>query len=252
MNTVFIVAPALYIATTTLLGRSYTLAYYQALGIPTSEITLSAVDYALVSPSVTVASVWISATLIVWHWTDKRFTSKELSNSDMFSLGLTLGAVGILSRLIVDSIPITPTSIIYGIVDSCPTVLSMLGGSIISLSMARSTMLTVEGNTLARISRVVRRLILTLGFLAILALFTYLLWAKATDWGTEAAVHTLMNAPTAKVVLEDSQRCPAGCGVRVVLTNDRYIYVLFPTHLEAIAADQVKRIEYRELDDFQE
>ena len=252
MNTALIIAPALYIATTALLGRSYTLAYYQTLGIPTSEITLSAVDYALVSPSVTVASVWISATYIVWQWTDKRFASKELSNSDMFSLGFLLTAVGLISRLIVELISISPTSIIYGIVDSCPTVLSMLGGSIMGLSANRSTMFTAEGNIRARISRVVRRLLATLGFLTILAYFTYLLWANATDWGVEAATHTLMNAPTAKVVLEDSQRCPAGCGVKVVLTNDRYIYLLFPTHLEAIAADQVKRIEYRELDDFQE
>ena len=252
LNTAIIIAPALYIATTTLLGRSYTLAYYRALGIPISEINLSAVDYALVSPNVTVASVWISAAYIIWQWTAKRFTAKELPNSEVFYLGLIFTLVGMTANPLVDFIPITPTSILYGILDSCSIVLSLLGGSIMSQSVVRSTLVTPEGRMRFPLTPVIRRVVVTVALLIVLALFTYILWGKATDWGEEDALHTMMNAPTAKVVLEDSQRCPAGCGVKVILTNDRYIYLMFPTHLEAIAADQVKRIEYRQLDDSQE
>jgi len=59
----------IFVALSTLLGRMYFLTYYEALGIPHSEIRLGAIDYSIVSPDVTVFGIGISLLFVFHLWT---------------------------------------------------------------------------------------------------------------------------------------------------------------------------------------
>ena len=48
---------AIMVGITVFYGRLYLLGHYKALGIPVSEIKLSAIDYAIASPTITVMGV---------------------------------------------------------------------------------------------------------------------------------------------------------------------------------------------------
>ena len=61
---------AIFVAISTLLGRIYSLTFYEVLGIPTSEISLNVTDYAVVSPEVTIFGVGFSLTIAVLLWYD--------------------------------------------------------------------------------------------------------------------------------------------------------------------------------------
>ena len=60
---------AFFVALSALLGRIYFLTYHEVIGIPTTEISLTAIDYTLISPNVTIlgvgTTVFITATLLV-------------------------------------------------------------------------------------------------------------------------------------------------------------------------------------------
>ena len=59
---------AVFVAISTLLGRIYSLTYFETLGIPVSEIRLNVTDYAVVSPEVTIFGVGFSIIMAIFLW----------------------------------------------------------------------------------------------------------------------------------------------------------------------------------------
>ena len=61
---------AVFVAISTLLGRIYSLTYFETLGIPASEIRLSVTEYSVVSPEVTIFGVGFSIVIAIFLWSD--------------------------------------------------------------------------------------------------------------------------------------------------------------------------------------
>ena len=59
---------AIFAAFLTLLGRIYFLSYYEALGIPISDVRINAIEYSIISPDVSVFAVGISVSISIHFW----------------------------------------------------------------------------------------------------------------------------------------------------------------------------------------
>ena len=86
---------AIFVAVSTLLGRIHSLAYYEALGIPVSEIRLSVIDYSVVSPESTTFGVGFSIIMAVYFWYDWQQALKTISPRQRILIGITFSTIGI-------------------------------------------------------------------------------------------------------------------------------------------------------------
>ena len=77
----FVRSLAIFAALSTLLGRIYFMTYYQALGIPTSEVRPNIVEYSLISPSTSIFGIGlaIAFALAIWwmDWWDDALSSPK-------------------------------------------------------------------------------------------------------------------------------------------------------------------------------
>ena len=78
-----------------LLGRIYLLTYYRNLGIPISEIRLSAIDYSVVSANVTVLAVGFAVVSAANLWWTNSVNFTLLSGKWQQFLGLLLILAGV-------------------------------------------------------------------------------------------------------------------------------------------------------------
>ena len=54
---------AAFIGLSVLLGRIYFLSYFEAIGIPPSSVEINLLDYAVISPDVTVLGIWVAVSV---------------------------------------------------------------------------------------------------------------------------------------------------------------------------------------------
>ena len=102
---VAVLAPvfAFCLALLTVLGRIYFLKHFETLGIPASDVHLSAIDYSVISPDVTTMGIGICILLPVLVWGMLLFEPSPKYRQMWIGGGLSLFVVGaILGRVLTD------------------------------------------------------------------------------------------------------------------------------------------------------
>ena len=86
---------AIFVAVSTLLGRIHSLTYYETLGIPTSEIRLSVIDYSVVSPESTTFGVGFSIIMAIYLWSDWSQALKTIPRWANIVIGVAFFIAGV-------------------------------------------------------------------------------------------------------------------------------------------------------------
>ena len=225
---------AIFVAISILLGRVYSLAYYNALGVPVSEMRLTLTEYSVASPEVTIYGIGFSAIVAVYFL----FPWSSALTSATWRIRVVLGATLFLLGL-------SPwIYLINYLADP-----SDLNTKFISLLMLLHTTLTLFGvaiinsGFLAMVPQVetVRALRNAITPLVVALYMGASLWLM-TEWsstmGKVDAALTLMGAPTARIELSASSvsgrqgHGSDGYGAdflsqdfKVVMISDKFVYL---------------------------
>ena len=223
------------------LGRLYSLEYFGELGIPVSEISLSAVDYAIASPTISIIGVTTCLLIAPYPIVSSRISSSELPDVFLYIVGIGLGCIGFIA-------PEAAFAISH----------DLLGGLLLGLTTpafvyAGMTFGAISGRELVEGRRT------TLGrwrdplrILFVVCVVGIIVWSlfRAASFTTSVAqveVRDLVNsAPKATVHLESQDDSIQKVGV--VFISDRFVYLQTANDkgykLIAVPIDSVRRIDY--------
>ncbi len=226
---------AFFVALSTFMGRIYYLTYYENLNIPTSENYLNPLDYALVSPDVTILGIGITLLWVViwlvrvpraktWHWAT-------------ILIGLVMVGAGFFSEfspLGEQSQPMWPG--LLGVREFFRTGLILLGSYIVSSGFVwRDESSSVDDNPAK--TRTLRIFLLVFFFI-LLSMGVLVLTASAVEIAETNARFTLEYAPQVEIefhrsivgtLLDDvSGMCNVeakSCSFELILLGNQSIYV---------------------------
>lgn len=225
---------AVFVAISTLLGRIYSLTYFETLGIPVSEISLNVTDYAVVSPDVTIFGVGFSVITAILLWSGGSEALKAFPRRARVLLGLVccLGAILIPTYAVIylsrqpdlDSVWLTIQMLLA-------FALASFGGSI--LSSAFSSDAPRKNHEIA-LSKAFMPLLIIL----VLGIGVWTASEFSSIMGEVDARITAATAPQASIELASSNEHDAlpygqvecgssslGCLFRVVLISDTFVYL---------------------------
>ena len=234
---------AVFVAISILLGRIYSLAYLKALGIPTTEVRLNAVDYSVISPDVAVLAAGLALLLTGFVW-GQRFAT--LSNNWRWSRirlggGLSVASL-VLSEAVHRLLSGTEHLQIYfgsggiGLLVLLPLAMSLIGGAVLADGFPNkraSAVSTAEDMARRRSIRDAKPLI----YVALGIYILFLAMTQSTRIAQLDANNTLLVAPEATIEFVSDrpghswtefagcQLDSLGCTAHVVLVSDRFIYL---------------------------
>ena len=227
---------AVFVAISTLLGRIYSLTYFETLGIPTSEIRLSVTDYSVVSPEVTIFGVGFSIIMAVFLWSDGPEALAIVPRWARISLGSAccLGAIFIpIYAVIYLSRQPDLDSVWLTIQMLSALALVSFGGAILSSGFASDAPRNNQEIALALRKAVMPLLIiLVVGFgVWTAAEFSSIMGevdARIT-WATASQASIELTSSSEHVALQDgADECDSDsqrCHFRVILIDDRFVYL---------------------------
>lgn len=250
---------AVFVAISTLLGRIYSLTFYETLGIPKSEINLKVLDYSVVSPEVTIFGVGFSLIMAAFLWSDWQQALDRYSRRCRVLVGLLLIILGICLQVFAIILLSRQAKIdlMYFTVVTLITVIFLLSGLIACGSgVSPGARENDQDNALRK--AIVPLIVIVIVIFAVWSTSMY----SSTIGEVDARI-TQATAPQARVVLVSSSsddflrnvsgECVADsidCYFRVILTSDRFVYLqpLDPDSSEkrlyAIPITDIASIEY--------
>ena len=225
---------AVFVAISTLLGRIYSLTYFETLGIPASEIRLSVTDYSVVSPEVTIFGVGFSLIVAIFFWSEGVEALRNVPRWVRILLGsiCCFGAILLpIYAVIYSSRQPDLDSVWLTIQMLLALALAWFGGAMLSTGFAPNTPRSDQEIALAK-AIMPLMVILFMGFAVWTASqFSSIIgevdawssWAKAPEARIELASsgdhHALRYGPDE--CGSDSLRCRFG----VVLIGDKFVYL---------------------------
>ena len=253
---------AAFVGLSILLGRMYSLTYFETLGIIPSTIDINVIGYSIVSPDVTIAGIGtvIAVSSLVMYWLRGLGSPLDLDQQTWdvgrLALGLVLVAFAILIHIVASFSSITmlaPRGSI-GILLTLRIFLSLYGGVVLATSMPTTKMDSKTAfsdenarndvsETLGLLHKKKELLELALGaWIALLiiinaiGLFTYAGWLGRVD-----AKQAIIHAPQASIefitsrepATSDAMNCSpesSNCNAGIVYISDSFVYVRIEQH----------------------
>ena len=250
---------AAFVGLTVLLGRIYSLSYYETMGIPSSSIRLSIIDYSIVSPDVTVLGVGlvIAITSILFFPPNSFFGTTETTKRKRIAIGgvmIVIGAIVLIAMLV--AVAIFHNTILnlpkgaIGMLWAASFISCMLGAVI--LGAATNTVShggevgseAVENSATLGVTEKLQdlhrqlnlnRLLLFLSTVAIITLASYLLLMFSAALGQYDAQRSVISAPIAQIeftpqverVLDypDCIENMGDCRFTVIHITDSYVFM---------------------------
>lgn len=225
---------AVFVAISTLMGRVYSLAYHETLGIPKTEIDLTVLDYAVVSPEVTVFGVAFSLIVAAFLSSDWQRALEHFPRVPKIVAGFLIMVVGICPLVLAIAIASQQAylDLIYFTVMTLITAVFWFSGAVVlSSGVFPDTERTDQKFALSKaVSPLLAIVIVVVG-----------VWNTSKYSmiiGELEARIELTAAPQARIalaststddalrhVIEECDVDPEGCQFRVVLTGDRFVYL---------------------------
>lgn len=222
---------------TSFLGRVFRLNLYEELGIPISEASLSTIDYALAHPPIAVTGVGLAIVMVLVQFINSEtFQIMPLHDKRVIRKGLLWLAIVSLICVIVNTV--------FQFRDSTYSaflVVILIASSAVVIQI-RSSERAAMGDTRIRTASSQR---VVLGFyLTGLGIFYVLMTMVLSDYHMRVEADRILNtAPSAQVeftseAIEDVE------DAKVILLNDRFVYLYQAGQLSAVPMDEVARITY--------
>ena len=222
---------AIFVAVSTLLGRIHTLAYYEALGIPVSEIRLSVIDYSVVSPESTTFGVGFSIIIAVYFWYDWQQALKTISLLQRIPIGILFLIIGIIFGWFILVKP-PDANLVYLII---LLLMSMALGSFGTIMLVSGLAIAfLKNDEQSEPSKAMMPLIVIL----VMGCSVGLGAQFSSTIGRVEALNTLMTAPVASIEIAPSsvhdplrygsEECSSeslGNCYRVILVSDKFVYL---------------------------
>ena len=236
---------AIFLGFSTLLGRIYFLKYFETVGIPASDVLPNIIDYAVISPDVTILGVGISIVPAFVVWGLSQVRPKPRNSWGRIGTGAILILTGLTSFAVLHLSPQwgiqpEPGLGVYGIWWILSASAIMFGSAI---GVSGVSVKTAEATNPA-LSAVFERVILSILVWVIIVLIVLYASYQSNDIAMRDAERALRDAPKASIKftssggheflhsgLEDYDGDPSTLEFRVILIGDRFVY-LGPTSLE--------------------
>ena len=249
---------AVFVAISTLLGRIYSLTYFRALGIPTSEIRLSVTDYSVVSPEVTIFGVGFSIIVAILLWSDGMEALTIVPRRARFLAGsiCLFGAIAIPAYVVLSSRQPDLDSVWLTILMLLVFALGSFGGGFLSSGFFPDAQGTDQ-------EIVLRKAIMPLLVIIVVGFGIWIASEFSSIMGKVDAEITWETAPQARIELAssgpheslryDPDECDsdsARCRFRVVLIGDKFVYLrpldpeLSEERLYAVPIEDIATINY--------
>ena len=229
---------AIFLAISVLLGRVYFLTYYEKLGVPTSEVRLNVIEYAVISPDVTILGVGIAIITALIFWWSKA-NSTPAWRKDRIIIGCGLLLIGFVPELLEISVLSTRESQsyfpgFYALRKLLTLSILMTAGAILA---SGSPSLRGDSTDTVR-TRSSLRLFVPLLITLVAVWVLMLASSNAISIGESDAERTLQQSPEAIVEFESSEivfsLCQNSnghkedyttCAFRVVFIGNHYVYL---------------------------
>ena len=251
MQALAIATPALFIALTTIAGRSYILSFYQTLGIPLSEIDHSALDYALASPSVLsyVITITLAFAGLQW-WMLKWPNTGNESWREVLLPGIVAIGAGILIGFILPHITPkleTPPTELRSASETLYLILIGGGFALLSHSVFAKQYVNEEpGSARKFLHGPITKLVVVLMIATLIYAGVTTLWDAPAKMGREDAEFILSNPTPAEMVISNHPQCATGCSIGVVMTSDLFVYVRSDVGITAYPLSRITGIDYHD------
>ena len=251
---------AIFVAVSILLGRVYSLAYFEALGIPTSEIRLGLTEYSVASPEVTIFGIGYSALVAVFFL----FPWSSVLASSPWWMRIVLGAVlfflGQGPWIYLINYSANPSNLdttFFLLLMLSNVTLTLFGVAIFNAGILAMT-------TQVEAVRALRNAIAPLIVALYIGASLWLMTEFSSTIGRLDAALTVAEAPTASVELSASSLNPGkrhdsdkygvdslGQDFKVVMISDKFVYLRpipdsepYREHLYALPIRDVASIDY--------
>ena len=223
-----------FVAISTLMGRVYSLAYHETLGIPKAEISLTVLDYAVVSPEVTVFGVAFSLIVAAFLWSHWQGALEHFPRGPKILAGLLIMVLGICPLVLAIAIAShqTDLDLIYFTVMTLITVVFWFSGAVVLSSgvfpdIERTDQKFALSNV---VNPLLAILIVVVGVWNTSRYSMIIGEVEARIDQTAAPQARIVLASTStddalRHVLEECDVDPGGCYFKVILTGDRFVYL---------------------------
>lgn len=197
---IFVQSFAVFVALTTLLGRIYSLTYFEFLGIPASEISLKITDYSVISPDVTIFGVGFSTIIAIQFLFHKQSASTSVPLRTKFVWVLVLAGLGtvlllVAFRLLVQQPQLNSVLSVLSVLIALT--LFLIAGSILGSRPASDS--STDKQTIA-----IQNILMPLFATLILVFSAWIITEFCSTIARVDAWHTLAEAPQAKIELASS------------------------------------------------
>lgn len=246
-------------AISALMGRVYSLAYHETLGIPNSDISMTVLDYAVVSPEVTVFGVAFSLVVAAFLWSDWQGALEQFSRVPKIVVGLLIIVLSICPLVLAFAISAQQAkiSLIYLTVMTLITIiLGFSGGVTLSSGLFPDSIRSDKWFELSKVINLLLVIVIVAVGVWITSQYSMLIGEvdARINWATAPQARIVLASTSTDEVLpfvsEECDTVSLGCYFRVVLTSDRFTYLrslepeLSEVSLYAIPTRDISSITY--------
>ena len=232
-----IVFQGVVIAFTVFLGRIYVLTYYETLGVPVSENRLSAIDYAIVSPAVTVIGIGISITVGSFFLLSGPVAGLQLPRWFKVVLGLVLVVAGPLDLVLSPSA--NTDSVIHSLQYVLSLAMGLYGGAMLGSALSAKAKRGDLGSEQRQVEeKASARLLYGVLAIALVVLYGTLAYSLSSSTAHDDATDVLHQSPQATVHFNSG----VTGSYRVIMIGEQFVYLL-PEESEVLQAFPLNSIE---------
>ena len=236
-----IVFQGIIVALTVFLGRVYVLTYHEALGIPIYESQLSAIDYAIVSPGVTVIGIGLSITLGSYFLLEGPLRRLQLPKPYKFGLWLFLTVTWPVVLIVSGTIEID--AVIRSLCIVLSMAMSLYGGAMLGSTLHAKFMLDALESEQKQVEMKASMKLLS-GVLSMVLVIIYGWYAYnfSSSTARDEAMDALHQSPQATVQFESGESGSFG----VIMVGEQFVYLLPEGNeeLQAFPHNSIVRVEY--------
>ena len=236
-----IVIQGIIVAFTVFLGRVYVLTYYEVLGVPLYEAQFNTIDYAIVSPGITVLGIGFSIIVGSYFLLSEPISRLQLPVRYNFSIGLLLPAVGLVTLIISSNVGFD--SVIRSLLIVLSLIMNLFGGAMLGLALSAKTK-RVDLRSEQKLAEVKSSYKLLYGVTAvgIVVAFGTFAYFFSHLIASEEASDALQQSPRATVQFESGHSGNFG----VIMIDEKFMYLL-PEESEALQAfphSSIVKVDY--------